>query len=85
MTSAYILTGTVTDPQTLRLNEPLPVSTGEVRVTVEVLTSAKPALDFESFLATLREGQAARGHVPRTREEIDEAMREERAGWDDRP
>jgi hypothetical protein len=44
-----------------------------------------PPLNLTEFFDQLRQEQQARGHVPRTREEIDAAMREERAGWDHRP
>ena len=42
MMQTYTSTGTVTDAQTLHLIEPLPVSSGDVRVTVEFVEVAKP-------------------------------------------
>ena len=33
-------------------------------------------------LAEIRAAQKARGHVPRSREEVDRELREERASWD---
>ena len=42
MMQTYTSTGTVTDAQTLHLTEPLPVSSGDVRVTVEFVEVAKP-------------------------------------------
>ena len=40
MIQTYTSTGT--DAQTLHLTEPLPVTAGEVRVTVEILDAVKP-------------------------------------------
>jgi hypothetical protein len=82
MTNAYIVTGTLTDAQTVRLDEPLPLPAGKVRVVVEAAAPAVPAQSLRDYLAELRNRQAARGHVPRTREEIDAELRAERESWD---
>ena len=84
MTATFTTTGTLTDGKTLTLDTPAPQGTGRVRVTVEPVAEP-PALNLLDFFEELRKEQQARGHVPRTREEIDAAMREERAGWDHRP
>lgn len=84
MTATFTTTATTTDGKTLILDTPAPVGAGRVRVTVEPVTEQHP-LKLMEFLDQLRQDQQDRGHVPRTREEIDEAVREERAGWDDRP
>lgn len=81
MTNAYVLTGTLTDPQTVRLSEPLPVGAGEVRVTVEVVAPA-PKPDFLEVMEKIWADQRARGHVPPTPEEVAERIREAREGWD---
>jgi uncharacterized membrane protein len=83
MTNAYVLTGTLTDPQTVRLSEPLPVGTGEVRVTVEVVqpTTAEPA--WKAVMEKVWEEQRQRGHVPPTAEEVVEYIRGERDSWGD--
>lgn len=84
MSTTWTTTGTVTDATTVRLNEPLPVSSGEVRVTIEVAEAPeKPG--WLQVLEQIWADQKARGHVPMTKEEIDDFMREERAGWDHRP
>ena len=83
MTNAFVVTGTMTAPNTLTLDEKLPMG-GRVRVVVEPLET-RPILNLENFLEGLRMRQAERGHVPMTREQIDQMIVEERAGWDDRP
>jgi hypothetical protein len=84
MTNAYIVTGTLTDAQTVRLDEPLPLPTGKVRVVVEVAAadaSAQPS--FRQVVQAIWEAQRRRGHVPRTAEEIQAQVREERESWGD--
>ena len=82
MQTAYAVTGTLEDGQTVRLDEPLPLAIGKVRLIVEAV-EAKPAITGEAFETTLRERQRARGHQPRSKEEIDAHLRSERASWDD--
>ena len=87
MTNTYVLTGTLTDPQTVKLSEPLPVPPGdELRLTVEVVreTSTRGnSADFLAKLAKIREDQRLSGHVPMTREEIDAYLTGERNSWGD--
>lgn len=85
MTNAYVLSGTLADQQTIRLNEPLPVAAGEVRVVVEVTQppakSEMPA--WVGVMEQIWEEQRKRGHVPPTAEEIEEYIRGERDSWGD--
>lgn len=83
MTNAYIVTGTLTDANTVKLDEPLPLQGGRVRVVVEAAVSLPSPRSLEEYLADLRMRQAARGHVPRTVEEVEAFMKAERAGWED--
>ena len=82
MQPAYVVTGSLTDSRTVRLDEPIPVSGGKVRVIVELAEIARK-MSHEEFLTWLRERQEARGHIPRTREEVDASLRAERESWDD--
>jgi hypothetical protein len=82
MQTAYIVTGSVTDPRTLHLDEPLPLLGGKVRLVVEVVEESRK-MSYDQFMAWLRERQKARGHVPRTREEVDAYLKAERDSWDD--
>lgn len=80
MANPYVLTGTLRDDQTVTLDEPSPVKSGRVRLTLEPLRhqARKPYLET---LAEIRLRQRARGHQPRTREEIDASLRSERESW----
>jgi hypothetical protein len=82
MQQAFIVTGSLVDERTVTLDEALPLSGGKVRVVVEMITPPEPA-DHARFMAELRERQRQRGHVPRTREEVDATLRAERESWDD--
>ena len=68
-----ILEGTVHRDGTLELDEALPLPAGRVRVTVRPCPDPdqpNPAR-FWNMMEQIWTGQHARGHVPRTREEID--------------
>lgn len=84
MVKQYILTGTLTDERTVKLDESIPAlaANGKVRVVVEPLTGVqtRPLLDV---LAEIHDDQRARGYKPRTREEVDAYIRAERESWDD--
>ena len=84
MNTTFTTTGTLTDATTVTLDAPAPVGSGRVRVMVEPIPDSGP-LNLTDFFNELRKEQVARGHVPLTREEIDEFMKQERAGWDHRP
>ena len=72
--------GTLQPDGTLRLDRRPDLPPGRVRVTLQPVA---PAPQGDAFWATLRaiwDGQAARGHVPRTTDAIDaerRALREE--------
>ena len=52
MEEAHVVTGSLTDSRTIRLDEPLPVSGGKVRVIVELNESARK-MSQDEFLAWL--------------------------------
>jgi hypothetical protein len=81
MSQAYEVTGELTDNRHVALDQPIPLTSGKVRVIVEQI-SAEPKPDLAAFERALRERQQARGHVPRTREEIDAYLNAERDSWD---
>jgi hypothetical protein len=80
MAKPYVLTGTLKDEQTVTLDEALPLKTGRVLLTLEPLRpeSRKP---YQEVLAGIRRRQLARGHQPRTREEVDAWLSAERESW----
>jgi hypothetical protein len=82
MQTVFAVTGTLEEGQIVRLDEPVPLAVGKVRLTVEAV-EAKPATSGEAFEKMLRERQRARGHQPRSKEELDAYLRAERASWDD--
>ncbi len=80
MAKPYVLTGTLRDDQTVALDEPLPLKSGRVRLTLEALRR-EPRKPYREVLAEIRLRQCARGHRPRTREEIDAYLKSERESW----
>ena len=80
MAKPYILTGTLKDEQTVTLDEALPLKSGRVRLTLEPLR-LEPQKPYTEVLAIIRQRQRARGHQPRTREEVDAYLKAERESW----
>ena len=84
MNSKYVVTGTMTDKQTIVLDEVLPIASGRVRIVVEPEVGPPVAKrPYDEVMADIRERQRLRGYVPRTREEVDAYLQEERDSWDD--
>jgi hypothetical protein len=82
MQQAYLVTGSLTDSRTIQLDDPIPVSSGKIRVIVEVADIARK-MSHEEFLTWLQNRQETRGHVPCTREDVEACLRTERESWDD--
>jgi len=82
METAYIVTGTLIDEHTVKLDEALPLAQGKVRLSVEPLAPA-PNCSHDEVIVEIWARQNARGHQPRTREEIDAYIQDERDGWND--
>lgn len=80
MAKPYVLTGTLRDEQTVTLDEALPLKSGKVRLILEPLRP-EPRSSFHDVLAGIRQRQAARGHQPRSREEVDAYLEAERESW----
>lgn len=83
MTNAYVVTGTLTSATTVQLDEPLPITGGKVRVVVETSTGEPAKLSFQQVVHAIWESQRQRGHVPRSAEEIQAQISEERENWGD--
>ena len=68
-----VLEGTVHADGTLELDERLPLPAGRVRVTVQPfdVPESPDQARFWAMMERIWADQKARGHVPRTREEID--------------
>jgi hypothetical protein len=70
MTRTHVVTGTITDPRTITLDDALPTDAPRVRVWVEVLpTGPKPTM--AEAIAEIRRRQKERGHVPMTTEQVE--------------
>jgi hypothetical protein len=82
MPNTFATTGTLEDGRFVRLDETLPLSLGTVRLIVES-TEPKAVMMPEAFEKMLRDRQHARGHQPRSKEELDAYLRAERESWDD--
>lgn len=78
-TNAIEIQGTLREDGTLLLDQKPNLPPGRVKVTVEPVPNDKKT-EIQQFFEQLWDTQRARGHVPRTREEIDatlEASRQE--------
>jgi hypothetical protein len=82
MRQSYLVTGSLTNSRTVRLDEPIPVSTGKVRVILEI-AEVTGKMSHDDFLTWLQSRQEARGHIPRVREDVDASLRAERESWND--
>jgi len=77
MAKLNVVTGTLKDDQTVTLDEASPLRPGRVLLTVESLLP-EPRKHYQDVLAAIRQRQRARGHQPRTREEVDAWLQAER-------
>lgn len=82
MSYPCVVTGTLSDEQTVILDEPVPLPIGRVRVTVETLPAAKSDGAFLTKLEAIRQALRASGHRFRTKEEIDAQIQAERESWE---
>lgn len=81
MTQAYVLTGHLENARSLALDEPLPLTHGRVRVTVQPMRETAPQ-SGSRVLEQIWAANAKTGHVPPTKEEVDGYLDAERASWD---
>jgi hypothetical protein len=81
MNGAYVVTGTITDARTVLLDEPLPETSGKVRVILEPLSAA--GSNYRSAVEAIWVAQQARGHVPPTAEQVLARVQAERDSWGD--
>ena len=77
MSATRVLTGTLTDPKTMTLDEPLDAASNPVRVVI-TLPGPVSTKSWREVLDEIHEGQRQRGHVPPTQEEVEASMREMR-------
>ena len=81
-----VIEGTIQPDGTLVLDAPTKLPAGRVVVVLRQEADTKPALplgaDFFQMLEEIRVDQRARGHVPRTEEEVEGERRELRQEMD---
>ncbi len=83
--SHVILEGTLRPDGTLELDERLKLPAGRVQVIVQPLPQLPPDDPFWQRMQAIWAGQKARGHTPRSREQIDAEIRALRDEWDSTP
>jgi hypothetical protein len=72
--ATYIVTGTITDENTVKLDESLPIRSTKVRLTIEPLEASEPNR-YSEVMAEIRQNQKERGHKPPTPAEVEEYLR----------
>jgi hypothetical protein len=82
MKPAYVVTGTMSDNQTIALDEPLALDAARVRLVIEPLTAAVPRR-VDTVMQEIWRSQERRGHVPPTKAEVDAWIEAERGAWDE--
>ena len=82
MQTAYIVTGTLNDDQTVTLDEALPLEPMKVRLSIEPL-APKLSRTHDEVIAEIWERQQRRGYQPPTRAEVDAYLEAERESWDE--
>lgn len=82
MQNAYIVTGTLTDVRTVKLDEALPMAPAKkVRLVVEPLLT-KSERPYQEVLSEIRKRQHDRGHQPSVKEEVDMYLQSKRSNWE---
>jgi hypothetical protein len=77
----YTVTGTLTNQNTVHLDESLPISATKVRVTIEALQE-KRTRPLSEVVAEINQQQQAHGYQPPTSQEIEDYLRQERDSWE---
>lgn len=79
-----VVEGTIQPDGTLVLDEPTKLPAGRVQVVVQALPELPEGDPFWGMMQSIWAGQKARGHVPRTAEEVEKERRETRGSWQER-
>ena len=83
MGKTEIVTGTLVDDRTVALDKPVPLGPMKVRVAIEPLDDKHSRLYRPEVISKIYAAQAARGHRPPSREEVDRRIESERDSWGD--
>lgn len=83
MGKTEIVTGTLVDDHTVTLDKPVHLRPMKVRVAIEPLDEKHRRLYRPEIISKIYAAQAARGHRPPSRGEVDRPIRSERDSWGD--
>jgi len=83
MGDSYTTTATLSNKKTLILDEPVPLTVGRVRVTIEQLPEALSGTAFLVKLLAIHQRMRESGYRSRSKEEIDAQIRAERDSWEE--
>ncbi|HVA46621.1 MAG TPA: hypothetical protein VNH11_09630 [Pirellulales bacterium] len=79
-----VVEGTIQADGTLLLDQPTKLPAGRVQVIVQSLPELPEGDPFWDMMKSIWAGQKARGHVPRSAEEVEAERRETRESWEQR-
>jgi hypothetical protein len=79
-----VVEGTIQPDGTLVLDEPTKLPAGRVQVIMQTLPALPEGDPFWDMMKSIWAGQKARGHIPRSAEEVEAERRETRESWDER-
>ena len=79
-----VIEGTIQSDGTLVLDELTNLPRGRVQVIVQPLPELPDGDPFWDMLKSIWAGQRARGHVPRSAEEVEAQRQETREAWEER-
>ena len=82
MLEHYTVTGTLSNEQTVVLDQPIPLPAGGVRVTIVRLYATQSKAPFLARLEAIHQALRASGYRPHTREQVDAQIQAERASWE---
>src|SRR5438477_12997334 len=79
-----VVEGTIKPDGTLVLDQPANVRAGRVQVIVQALPDLPQGDPFWDMMKSIWAGQKARGHIPRSAEEVEAERHETRESWEER-
>lgn len=79
-----VIEGTIQPDGTLVLDEPTKLPAGRVQVIVQALPALPDGDPFWDMMKSIWAGQKARGHKPRSAEEVEAERRETSESWEER-
>jgi hypothetical protein len=83
-TQVVIVQGIVRDDGTVEVEEKVNLPPGKVQVTLVSLPDIPQGDPFWQRMGSMWAGQSARGHVPRSTDDVEAERRAMRDEWDDR-